>query len=409
MMNCARLLVLGLLVTSEAFGQGSSATDPTFYSIVFGVANFAALPDCTGTTGSPPRNKTQHRYVIDEGHSLYQCRDDGGTFAWTKISELGDTAQDHFETEVTLSSIGAQVSIVANAAMTNEPMFRLCPPGGCDPAPPLVNFLADGKVGIGTASPVFQLDLISGGTSTSLARFRAGGISGAPGTTIGATVGFATIFSSSGEGLSLGSNNQLGHLVITAGSDVGIGTTSPTAKLHLSCGVTGDCFKVDAFGVPNAFFVANGGKIGIGTGIPGQALHVQHTTDNIVATFESLDTTVGVQLIEPSQTWQILSSGGQLRILDLTNSSTVPFRIEPGSPTNTLYIESDGDIGIGISSPTEALDIDSDKIRLRQDCNPTPTASSDTGVIGEFCFGSDDRIYRHNGTDWVRSAVMTTF
>ena len=41
----------------------------------------------------------------------------------------------------------------------------------------------------------------------------------------------------------------------------------------------------------------------------------------------------------------------------MTNSSKLPFRIEPGTDDNAIYIDSTGDIGFGTNAPGAALDV----------------------------------------------------
>ena len=62
-------------------------------------------------------------------------------------------------------------------------------------------------------------------------------------------------------------------------------------------------------------------------------------------------------------------------------------------------------VGIGTSSPTEALDIDSNSIRLRQDL--TPSSASDTGSAGQIAW-DPNYIYVCVATDtWKRVAIGT--
>jgi len=64
-----------------------------------------------------------------------------------------------------------------------------------------------------------------------------------------------------------------------------------------------------------------------------------------------------------------------------------------------------GNVGIGTTSPTEALDINSDKIRIRT--ANTPASASATGAVGEICWDAD-YIYVCTATDtWKRTAIAT--
>jgi hypothetical protein len=90
--------------------------------------------------------------------------------------------------------------------------------------------------------------------------------------------------------------------------------------------------------------------------------------------FEDTSTSAGF----PTTDWQIsandIFSGGlnKLFVEDLT-AATSPFVIEGGTPTNTLYVDSTGRVGIGTSTPAKNLTIDdaiSPNIRMEQSASP---------------------------------------
>jgi hypothetical protein len=57
-----------------------------------------------------------------------------------------------------------------------------------------------------------------------------------------------------------------------------------------------------------------------------------------------------------SQTWLMASYGGTFAVRDTTVSGTAyPFQIEAATPTNTLFLDSSGNVGIGVSSPAYEL------------------------------------------------------
>ncbi|HEY6140764.1 MAG TPA: tail fiber domain-containing protein [Thermoanaerobaculia bacterium] len=93
--------------------------------------------------------------------------------------------------------------------------------------------------------------------------------------------------------------------------------------------------------------------------------------------FEDTSTLAGF----PTTDWQISAndsfSGGanKLFVEDLT-AATVPFLIEGGTPTNTLYVDSTGRIGIGTSTPAKTLTMDdplSPTIQMEQSASPFQT------------------------------------
>lgn len=71
---------------------------------------------------------------------------------------------------------------------------------------------------------------------------------------------------------------------------------------------------------------------------------------------------------------------------------------------NSAYDETNNRLGIGTSSPTDVLDINSDTIRIRN--SKTPLSASDTGVQGQIAWDSN-YIYVYDGTGWKRGAIST--
>jgi hypothetical protein len=59
-----------------------------------------------------------------------------------------------------------------------------------------------------------------------------------------------------------------------------------------------------------------------------------------------------------AQTWDVAGNEANFFIRDATNGSELPFRIIPGAPSNSIYIKSDGKIGIGTSSPAYKFEIE---------------------------------------------------
>lgn len=73
--------------------------------------------------------------------------------------------------------------------------------------------------------------------------------------------------------------------------------------------------------------------------------------------------------------------------------------------SDRMQINSSGNLGINTTSPTEKLDVNSDKIRLR-DSN-TPSSASSTGNKGEICYDSN-YIYVCVATNtWKRAALAS--
>jgi hypothetical protein len=75
------------------------------------------------------------------------------------------------------------------------------------------------------------------------------------------------------------------------------------------------------------------------------------------------------------------------------------------NPEHAMAITADKKVGIGTLSPTAALDINFDKIRLRT--KKTPSSASAAGEQGDICW-DDNYMYICIGTDtWKRTTLST--
>jgi len=109
------------------------------------------------------------------------------------------------------------------------------------------------------------------------------------------------------------------------------------------------------------------GKVGINTTNPKYTLDVQGTSAEGILRVARSDATGFTMIVfghgSPiTDKWKIgLHYNSNFIINDAQNSLT-PFAIEPGTPTNTLYLDSSGNVGIGLSSPEKKLDINGSAI-----------------------------------------------
>lgn len=83
----------------------------------------------------------------------------------------------------------------------------------------------------------------------------------------------------------------------------------------------------------------------------------------------------------PNRDWELVANGTNngdpefFAVRDTENSNTIPFRIEADAISNALYVENDGDIGIGTNNPAvelHAVDGDTPTLRLDQDGSVWP-------------------------------------
>ncbi len=110
-------------------------------------------------------------------------------------------------------------------------------------------------------------------------------------------------------------------------------------------------FTIEASAPSHSLYVDDGGRIGLGTSTPVVQLH-EKDGDTPTLRLEQ-DGTSGFG----PQTWDIAGNETNFFIRDASNSSTLPFRLRPGAPSNSIYIDTDGDIGLGTASPKGPLDV----------------------------------------------------
>jgi hypothetical protein len=112
-------------------------------------------------------------------------------------------------------------------------------------------------------------------------------------------------------------------------------------------------FVVEASAGSNALYVDDYGRVGLGTSTPAVELEVRDSD------------TPSVRLHQDSsggwtpQTWDLAGNESNFFIRDVTNGSKLPFRIRPNAPSSSIFIDSDGDVGLGTSSPGRQLTVSS--------------------------------------------------
>lgn len=107
-------------------------------------------------------------------------------------------------------------------------------------------------------------------------------------------------------------------------------------------------FTITAGARSNSIFVNSSGRVGFGTSTPTVDLHVRQ--GNTPTLRLEQDASSGFA----TQTWDLAGNETNFFIRDVTNGSTLPFRIRPSAPSNALYIANDGDIGAGAGTTPDA-------------------------------------------------------
>ncbi len=211
--------------------------------------------------------------------------------------------------------------------------------------------IKDGKVGIGTPTPGARLQVVGGGVAT-----LTGGGFFLLGDTAGTNIimdnneimardtGLSSALSLQTEGGDLRMHGSVTDIstrfIVTDVGSVGIGTFSPTEKLHVEGGVhvTG---TLDVGGALDVTGEATfGGNVGIGTSSPGKAL-------SVIGTIRASD--VGeakyVEITQGSATLGFVNSVGNTRL---------DFRF---ANVTKMSILSDGTVGIGTTTPGYKLSV----------------------------------------------------
>jgi len=109
-------------------------------------------------------------------------------------------------------------------------------------------------------------------------------------------------------------------------------------------------FKLRGGTRANAIYVDSSGRVGLGTSTPSEDLHIWYGDTPTIRLDQSGSGWA-------PQMWDISGNETNFFIRDVTHSSNLPFRIRTTAPHNSLYIDTDGDVGLGTQSPSASLHI----------------------------------------------------
>lgn len=136
-------------------------------------------------------------------------------------------------------------------------------------------------------------------------------------------------------------------------------------------------FRVVAGAGNNALYIDAQGDVGLNTSTPVLELHIADGDSP------------GLRLEQTGQsgwtpqTWDVAGNEANFFVRDVTNSSKIPFKIKPNAPTNALFVNTEGNIGLGTGSPTHKAQIESGNLYVKSGSigvNTEPTVALD--VIG---------------------------
>jgi len=185
-----------------------------------------------------------------------------------------------------------------------------------------------GFVGIGESSPSAKLEIKGSGATSATTALRVENSNASASLTIlnDGTSAFNT-----------------SHLYVSSSGRVGIGTTLPTASLHISGASNSNLLQVQSPVATNIFVVSGSGNVGIGTATPTQKLHI--VAGNIL-----LNDTHYVDWANGSE--RIIGGGGG------TGYSLQFSTYGPSTAlTEKMRISGSGEVGIGVTVPTARLHV----------------------------------------------------
>lgn len=111
-------------------------------------------------------------------------------------------------------------------------------------------------------------------------------------------------------------------------------------------------------GAPSYTLVLSGGgfdsqepRVGIGTLVPAKNLHVVNGATPTIRLEQPVSP-------GPARVWDVGASNTQFFVSDITASSSVPFKILAGAPSDSLVVSGDGRVGIGTASPSTSTRLD---------------------------------------------------
>ena len=156
--------------------------------------------------------------------------------------------------------------------------------------------------------------------------------------------------------------------------------------------------------------VTTAGFVGVGTVSPSRLFHVNSTvneavrltTDQTYCLAEFIDSTATVVSVGTVLGDFIVRVDSANQLQYSRSASAWVFR---NGGVESMRINSAGNVGVGTTSPTEALDVNSDAIRVRT--SQTPASASATGDAGQICWDTN-YIYVCTATNtWKRAALAT--
>lgn len=139
----------------------------------------------------------------------------------------------------------------------------------------------------------------------------------------------------------------------------------------------------------NSIYVDNYGDVGINTSTPYYELHIVDGDSPCVRLEQ--DGSYGWT----PQKWDVCGNESNFFIRDATHASKLPFRIEPEAPTDSIFVKSNGDVGIGTGSPAYDLEIEDSESGGKAEIAAQRVGGATTVVRGTDSQGTFGTVTNH--------------
>jgi len=248
---------------------------------------------------------------------------------------------------------------------------------------------SSGRLGLGTSSPAAALDVVGQINSTT----------GYASNKFGVNNSAIPVTTSTAESFAR---------FKTTGSDFYIGTESSTGGAFFPGSTAYSAVLYNASSTPLHFYTAavvratidSSGNVGIGTTSPSAKLHVATAGNNYIVSHNTTGSTSALLLGAESGSTALYSW------TTVGGSTGVPLKFVTGA-SEAMRLDTSGRLLVGTSSQSggSLLQVNDDRIRIAS--SKTPASASDTGTAGEICWDAD-YIYVCTATDtWKRTAIST--
>ena len=110
-------------------------------------------------------------------------------------------------------------------------------------------------------------------------------------------------------------------------------------------------FTILASAPNDSLYISSNGNIGLGTSTPLVDLSIKTGNTPTLRLEQSISSGFA------EQTWDLGGNEANFFIRDVTNGSTLPFRIVPSAPNGSIHIAADGDVGFETTTPDGQFDV----------------------------------------------------